>query len=143
MIDEAKVLSETLALNGYRITAARKAIIETLVKSGGHCTADELVDSVHAQMPGIGRMTVYRTLDILCQLALARPVYQGTGAAHFVLMRAGHHHHMICSDCGQVIEFDDCLLEEISTEKIGDPFGFQVQSHLIELHGQCRDCQGM
>lgn len=140
MVDDAKILSEALAAHGYRLTAARQAIIETFVEDGGHCTADQLVDSVHDQMPGIGRMTVYRTLDLLCQLGLARPVYQGTGAAHFILMRSGHHHHMICSACGQVIEFDDCILEEVFAEKIGAPFGFQVQGHLLELHGRCRKC---
>lgn len=141
MINEVKALTDTLTSKGYRLTAARQAIIKSLVANGGHCSADQLADSVHDQLPGIGRMTVYRTLDLLCQLGLARPIYQGSGAAHFVLMRSGHHHHLICSACGQVIEFDDCVLEQIFTEEIGDRFGFQVQGHLLELHGQCRDCQ--
>ncbi len=140
MMDEVKILTDTLASKGYRLTVARQAIIETLVAGGGHCSADQLVASVHNQMPGVGRMTVYRTLDLLCQLGLARPVYQGSGAAHFVLMRAGNHHHLICSDCGQVFEFDDCVLEQISAEQIGDRFGFRVRGHLLELHGLCRDC---
>jgi Fur family transcriptional regulator, ferric uptake regulator len=140
-MDEAKHITDALAAEGYRLTAARRAIVETFIAIGGHCSADTLADSVHEQMPGVGRMTVYRTLDLLCQLGLARPVYQGSGAAHFVLMRSGHHHHLICSKCGQVIEFDDCVLEEISAEKIGARFNFQVQGHLLELHGQCRNCQ--
>ncbi len=143
MTDEIKDLTAALASKGYRLTTARQAIIKSLVASGGHCSADQLVDSVHDNMPGVGRMTVYRTLDLLCQLGLARPVYQGSGAAHFVLMRAGHHHHLICSECGQVTEFDDCVLEQIFTDKIGDRFGFQVRGHLLELHGHCRDCSSV
>jgi len=141
MIDQVKTVTDALTAEGYRLTAARQAIVETLVAGGGHCSADELVDSVHKQMPGVGRMTVYRTLDLLCQLGLARPVYQGSGAAHFVLMRSGHHHHLICSVCGQIIEFEDCVLEQIYAEMIGNRFEFQVQGHLLEFHGQCRDCR--
>ena len=141
MTDDFKLFTDTLEERGYRLTASRRAIVQTLVAGGGHCTADELVDSVHKNMPGIGRMTVYRTLDLLCELGLARPIYQGSGAAHFVLMRSGHHHHLICDDCGQVVEFDDCVLEQISADLIGARFDFQVQGHLLEFHGLCRDCR--
>jgi len=141
MTDDIQVFIDALEARGYRLTAARRAIVQTLVANGGHCSADELADSVHEQMPGVGRMTVYRTLDLLCNLGMARPVYQGSGAAHFVLMRSGHHHHLICIDCGQVFEFDDCVLEQLSTNVITDRFNFQVQGHLLELHGLCSDCR--
>ena len=141
MTDEIKMFTDALAEQGYRLTAARREIVQTLIASGGHCSADELVDSVHRRMPGVGRMTVYRTLDLLCRLGMARPIYQGSGAAHFVLMRSGHHHHLICSICGQVIEFDDCVLEKISADLVGARFDFQVQGHLLEFHGQCSDCR--
>ena len=104
MNDQVTVLKQALLQQGYRLTVARQAILETLVASGGHITADDLSDNLRAQAPGVGRMTVYRTLDLLCHLGLIRPVYQGTGAAHYVLMEEGHHHHMVCSDCGLVIE---------------------------------------
>lgn len=138
---EANALTEALAAEGFRITKARKVILETFVSKGGHCSADTLADSVNEQMPGIGRMTVYRTLDLLCQLSLARPVYQGSGAAHYILMDSGHHHHLVCSVCGQVYEFDDCFLPKILTDSIGARFDFQVQGHLLEIHGQCSRCQ--
>ena len=92
-------LSAALRGQGYRLTAARRKIWQVLVVSGGHVTADELVRLVRAEASGVGRMTVYRTLDLLNELGLIRPVYQGTGAAHYVLMDQGHHHHLICSTC--------------------------------------------
>ncbi|MFO7538202.1 MAG: Fur family transcriptional regulator [Chloroflexota bacterium] len=133
-------LQETLKNNGYRLTAARKVILTALAQTGGHVSADELAELVRADAPGVGRMTVYRTLDLLHELELIRPVYQGTGAAHYVLMEDGHHHHLICSNCDKVIEFDDCVLEEV--EKIvGQRFNFEVKGHLLEFYGRCQECQ--
>jgi Fur family ferric uptake transcriptional regulator len=85
-------------------------------------------------------MTVYRTLDLLNELGLIRPVYQGTGAAHYVWMHDGHHHHLVCSGCDQVIEFEDCVIEEVA-EQLSRRFNFQIEGHLLELYGVCGDCQ--
>ncbi len=133
-------LRQALSQQGFRLTPAREAILRALVESGGHVTADTLVDLVHESSPRTGRMTVYRTLDLLCNLGVLRPVYQGTGAAHYVLMEDGHHHHLVCSGCEQVVEFDDCVVEALQ-ETIGRRFDFQVQGHLLELYGLCADCQ--
>ena len=141
MKKQVQVLTDLLEAEGYRLTAARQVIAETMVSSGGHCSADELVDLVRERTPGVGRMTVYRTLDLFCRLGLARPFYHGTGAAHYALMDSGHHHHLICSSCGQVIEVDDCVLERITEKRIGERFNFDVQGHLLELYGTCEQCR--
>ncbi|MCP4426129.1 MAG: transcriptional repressor [Chloroflexi bacterium] len=133
-------LSNALQKKGYRFTAARQAILQTLVGCGGHITADDLAVRVREAAPNVGRMTVYRTLDLLSELGLIRPVYQGTGAAHYVLMDDGHHHHLICSACHKVIEFDDCMVGETES-LICNRFGFKVQGHLVEVYGRCPDCQ--
>lgn len=133
-------MQKALQDNGYRLTAARRAILTMLTQSGGHLSADDLADLVRAESPGVGRMTVYRTLDLLHELELIRPVYQGTGAAHYVVMEDGHHHHLICSTCDQVIEFDECVLEEVE-KVIGQRFNFEVKGHLLEFYGRCQACQ--
>lgn len=140
MNEQFTALSVALQEKGYRLTAARQAILQTLVGCGGHVTADDLAARVREDAPGVGRMTVYRTLELLSELGLIRPVYQGTGAAHYVLMADGHHHHLICSVCHRVIEFDDCVLGEIE-RLICNRYQFEVQSHLLELYGRCPDCQ--
>lgn len=137
---EKTALHTALQEKGYRMTAARQVILQVLLACEGHVTADELVALVHEENPGIGRMTVYRTLELLSELGLIRPVYQGTGAAHYILMHGGHHHHLVCSVCHQVIEFDDCVLGEIE-RLICNRYQFEVQSHLLELYGKCPDCQ--
>jgi Fur family ferric uptake transcriptional regulator len=137
---EQTALHAALKEKGYRLTAARQVILQVLISCEGHVTADELVVLVHEQSPGVGRMTVYRTLELLSELGLIRPVYQGTGAAHYVLMHGGHHHHLVCSVCHRVIEFDDCVLGEIE-QLICNRYQFEVQSHLLELYGRCPSCQ--
>ena len=140
MNEQFNALRSALQEKGYRLTAARQAILQTLVDSGGHITADELAARLQANASGVGRMTVYRTLELLSELSLIRPIFQGTGAAHYVLMDDGHHHHLICSVCHKVFEFEDCVLEEIE-KLICSRHGFQVQSHLLELYGRCPNCQ--
>ncbi|HEY1409941.1 MAG TPA: Fur family transcriptional regulator [Promineifilum sp.] len=133
-------LASALEKRGYRLTAARAAILDALTDSGGHLTADDLTEMVRRRRTGIGRMTVYRTLDLLCDLGLLRPVYQGTGAAHYIILEDGHHHHLICSGCGRVIEFDQCALEMLHDD-IDRRFRFRVDGHLLELYGQCDACR--
>lgn len=135
-----QMITQAIQEKGYRLTAARQAIAETLIQSGAHISADALVEIVHQHAPQVGRMTVYRTLDLLCELNILRPVYQGTGAAHYILLDEGHHHHLICSNCDRVVEFDECLLSEMQ-EQLGDRFNFVIQGHLLELYGLCENCQ--
>jgi Fur family ferric uptake transcriptional regulator len=138
---ETAGLDDALHRNGLRITPARRAIFSALVKSGGHVTADDLVDIVRERAGPIGRMTVYRTLDLLNGLGLIRAVYQGTGAAHYVLMNDGHHHHLTCTGCGTVIELQECQLESVE-QQVGERFNFRVTGHLVEIYGKCESCQG-
>jgi Fur family ferric uptake transcriptional regulator len=133
--------TDKLQENGHRLTAARRAILQILLDSGGHVTADQLAEQVREQFPQVGRMTVYRTLELLSELGGIRPVYQGTGAAHYILLEDGHHHHLVCATCDRVIEFEECVLAEMA-QVISGRFNFQVQGHLVEFYGVCADCQG-
>lgn len=140
MTNQVEIMRSALENNSFRLTGARRAIIETLVRCDGHITADDLALKVQASVPHVGRMTVYRTLDLLSELGVIRPIYQGTGAAHYVLMTEGSHHHLICNHCHQVIEFDHCSADELISQ-LAEQFRFQVSSHLLELHGLCENCQ--
>ena len=140
MTDQINRMTEALQKNGNRLTAARRSIVAALVSSEGHISADELVGIVHVGAPSIGRMTVYRTLDLLTELGLIRPVYQGSAAARYVLLADGHHHHLICSRCQRVIEFDLCVLPEIESI-VSSQSQFAVEGHLLEIYGRCHNCQ--
>lgn len=131
---------QALARHGHRLTEARKEVLAALVSAGGHVSADELVVLVRQSGSEVGRMTVYRTLDLLTELGLVRPIYQGTGAAHFILLVEGHHHHLVCTGCDSVVELDACLLKDIDG-RVEDSTGFEVRGHLLEIFGLCRNCQ--
>ncbi len=139
MHDQLDSITEVLLSNGYRLTEARRAIVKSLLTSNGHLSADELVDVVRQEAPRVGRMTVYRTLELLTDLSLIRPVYQGSAAAQYILLEEGHHHHIVCSGCNDVIEFDHCSFLEIE-ESIRIKYGFHVKGHLLEIYGQCQKC---
>lgn len=140
MDEHVDELNNALRENGYRLTAARRAIVTALVDSGGHVTADELVSAINSTSPQVGRMTVYRTLDLLQQLGRIRPVYQGTGAAHYILMVQGRHHHLLCSACDRLVEFDECAATEMEAQ-IRERFQYEIQGHLLEIYGLCPECQ--
>ncbi len=140
MTDQIGRMTKAIQKKGYRLTAARRSIVAALVSSKGHISADELVDILHQGATDIGRMTVYRTLDLLTELGLIRPVYQGSAAARYVLLADGHHHHLICSSCQRVIEFDLCTLREIESI-LSSQSQFAVEGHLLEIYGRCHSCQ--
>jgi Fur family ferric uptake transcriptional regulator len=141
MTDRLTVFTTVLQEHGFRLTASRRAIVASLVASNGHVSADELAELVHLAKPGVGRMTVYRTLELLSDLGLIRPVYQGSAAAHYILMDEGHHHHLVCSSCHKVVEFNQCVLREIELA-VSAHYKFEIQGHLLEIFGLCPDCRG-
>ena len=144
MKNQANELSEVLRASGHRLTSSRKVILEALAASGGHLSADEMAAAVRRLDGTVSRMTVYRTLELLCELGQVRQVYQGARAARFVLLENGVHHHFICSECGRIVEIDYCQLEDFQQDYLTNlqaSAGFSVQSHLLELYGLCEDCQ--
>lgn len=138
--DRIEQIHLLLQQQGHRLTQARQLIVQVLIHSGAHLSADKLAEMVHEIDPHVGRMTVYRTLELLVELGVARPVYQGTGAAHYILIDKGHHHHLVCSNCEKVVEFEECTLEALQN-LVSHRFNFLIQSHLIEFYGLCADCQ--
>lgn len=133
-------IQTALKQKGFRLTSSRQKIVQALLGCGGHITADGLLEVVHETDATVGRMTVYRTLELLSELGLIRPVYQGTGAAHYILLDGGHHHHLICSGCDAVIEFEECGLQEMG-KLLADRFNFEIEGHLVEFYGRCANCQ--
>ena len=131
-----------LVAAGHRVTAARREVIVALLACTGHLSADDLYETLHKNGSAIGRMTVFRTLDLLAEIGVVRPIYQGSGAAHFVLLADGHHHHLVCMQCAQTIEFEDCTIGDTLATQLASRFNFQIGGHLLEIYGVCARCQG-
>ena len=125
---------------GYKLTNARLTVLAVLEEADGHITSTELLERVNQLDPSIGRASVFRTLDLFTQLSLIRPTYfESSVTPTYVLMPNGHHHHIICSNCNRVIEFEDCGLESLCHE-LEQRFHVHLTGHLLEFYGLCDDC---
>ena len=137
----ASEIETKLASHGHRPTSARLEVVEALLNFHGHMTADDLYLKMRDTGSSIGRMTVFRTLDLLAEIGVVRPTYQGSGAAHFVLLEEGHHHHLVCMQCSTTVEFSDCTLADDVSQQLAERFKFKIEGHLLEIYGVCESCQ--
>jgi Fur family transcriptional regulator, ferric uptake regulator len=133
--------SAALAEAGYRRGGARAALIGLLDAQSCALSAAEIEDALQAgEGRPVARASIYRILEELEALKLIARVEVGQGLARFEAAREeGHHHHMVCDDCGTVIPFEDPDLER-SIERLADRVAFTVAEHDVVLHGACRDC---
>lgn len=126
--------------SGYKITNARRAVVSVLCESSGHLTSAEVLNRVEARDPAVGRASVFRTLDLLTDLAIIRPTYLEPRTPNYVVMpNDGHHAHMVCTVCSKVIELDECHVSEL-LDDIASRYDLRLTGHLLELYGLCADC---
>jgi Fur family ferric uptake transcriptional regulator len=134
---------------GYRITAPREAILEVLSKTDEHLSAEDVYLAVHKIHPTVGLTTIYRTLEILVQMGLVFKFDFGDGRARFELAEGPkgkrHHHHLVCSNCGRVIDYTDFIDDEMEflsrAEKgLAEKFHFEITHHVIQFYGLCERC---
>lgn len=127
-----------LSRAGYRLTPARLAVLAVIETSHAHLTPGLVLEEARTHAPRIGRATVYRALELLTELGVLRPIYLGDGGVYFIRAQGGHH-HLVCTGCGQVVEFDECMAGEM-IHYLQERFGFQIDSHLLEFYGRCAAC---
>jgi Fur family transcriptional regulator, ferric uptake regulator len=141
-VQQAERTLQILQEAGYRLTGPRRAVVDAIQETDRSFTADELLQRLTDNDSGVGRATVFRTLDLLVQHGVLDRLHQPDGCHSYLLCGASdrHHHHLICSDCGAVVEFEDCsvqpLLDELSLRT-----NFQINGHWLEVFGQCSMCR--
>lgn len=118
-----------------RSTAQKAAIVAALHSSSEALSAQEL----HERLDNVGLATVYRNLGRLAEDGEIDAIRRGSGETAYRACGHGHHHHLICRECGKVVEVHDCTLGDWS-RKIGDEYGFSGIEHQAELVGTCRSC---
>ncbi len=132
---------ETLHRRGYRVTPQREMIIETIVYSGQHMTAEEVHAVVQTRTQAINIATVYRTLDFLVKEGLSSRVDLGSGKTVYATTAHGPHIHLVCRQCSTVIEADYNLIAPLQ-QQIQQQYGFHADLHHISLAGLCAICAG-
>lgn len=124
---------------GYRLTAPRRSLAALIASRGGHFTATELVTEARARRLGVGRATVFRTLDVLEELGAVERLDLPSGEHTYVVCEPAHHHHVVCSRCGRTDEIDDAGLRTVVRE-VARRTGYRVDEHRLELFGLCPAC---
>ncbi|HEY8446136.1 MAG TPA: Fur family transcriptional regulator [Thermomicrobiales bacterium] len=127
---------DVLTEHGYRLTSPRRTVVEAVLRHSRPFTAEQLV----AELPAIGRATVYRTLEILASVDLLTRLLQPDGHPAYVVGQPGHRHHLVCSACGVVVAFTRCPVEDLVRELTRDT-EFAIHGHHLEVFGLCPTCQ--
>ena len=142
---------ESFRDRGYRITAPRQAVLNVLSGTSDHLSAEDVYFEIHKIHPNIGLTTVYRTLELFVQMGLASKFDFGDGRSRYELsdgpkgMR--HHHHLVCTNCGRIIDYTDYIKEEMellkqTEEALSRKFNFKITNHIIQFCGLCDKCRG-
>ncbi|MDA1062479.1 MAG: Fur family transcriptional regulator [Chloroflexi bacterium] len=132
----SQALELRLAGSGHRLTEPRRALIGAMRELGDHFTADALLNAT----PGVGRATVFRTLRLLQDIGALCQVMLDDGASEYRLTTGGHHHHIVCSDCGATNDFATCDIQGLLVE-LGRRTGYAIEAHRLEVYGRCAGCQ--
>jgi Fur family transcriptional regulator, ferric uptake regulator len=132
-------LAEYLARHGLKQTRQREAILDVFLGSCGHVTSEDLYERVRRQHPAIGAATVYRTLKLLVDAGLAKSSTFRDGVTLYE-NDMGHHDHLVCLGCGEILEFEDPEIEA-RQEKVAANLGYRLVRHRHHLFGYCTPCQ--
>jgi Fur family ferric uptake transcriptional regulator len=133
-------LQETLNLEGLRLTRPRRVVMAILEAAHIPLSPQTIYQRSLDSNDDIGLVSVYRTLDLLTELALVRRVHGHDDCHGYVLASPGHHHHLVCRECEKAVEFTGAgdlatLLGRIQRET-----GFEIDGHLLQLYGFCPEC---
>ncbi|MGM8213734.1 peroxide-responsive transcriptional repressor PerR [Virgibacillus sp. W0430] len=130
---------ETLKESGVRITPQRHAVLEFLLTSLNHPTADEIYKALENKFPNMSVATVYNNLRILREIGLVRELTYGDSSSRFD-SNTEDHYHIICSECEKIVDFHYPSLNEV--ESLAEQItGFEVSHHRLELYGKCPECK--
>ena len=129
-------LQASIKRNGLRMTRQRMAIAEAFFQADGHLNAEEISSLVKESHPGIGQATVYRTMRMLESVGLVTSSNFGSSSARFEVQDDDHHDHLICTECGRIVEFLNEEIERLQDE-IAEKYGMRLTAHRMELYGKC------
>ena len=138
---EMEVLEDYISKHNLKITHQRRAVLKAFLESENHVSVEELYNTISKSESKIGLATVYRTLSLLTKSGLASEMDFGDGQKRYEhSYKHAHHDHMVCTECGKIIEFIHPLIEKYQ-EEVATQNGFKVTSHKLDLFGLCNDCK--
>jgi Fe2+ or Zn2+ uptake regulation protein len=130
----------SLEASGYRLTKARRAVVDTLATSEQALNATEIYDLAREQYPSLGLVSVYRTLEKLEELDLIQRVHHPDGCQAFIAGFTGHQHMLICQSCGRACFFEGDDLNPLF-QRVEQESGYEIREHWLQLFGLCATCR--
>ena len=134
-------LKKRLQARQNKMTPQRQTVLQVFLDHPGeHLSAEDVHGILRQGKSEIGLATVYRSLELLSELDILQKMEFGDGCSRYEVNTTDHH-HLICTSCGKVTEFEDDLLDELEGD-IQQKMGFKVLNHQVKFFGTCKECQG-
>jgi Fur family ferric uptake transcriptional regulator len=133
-------MSSRLSELGYRLTPQRLMVVGAVEEADSHISAEEIYLQIRARYPHMNISTVYRTLELLSGLGLVTETDMGDGRVRYHSIGKGHHHHLVCQKCGEIIDVEESMLRPLRDE-IGQRYGFKVDMKHLAFFGLCAKCR--
>lgn len=143
-MEDLKIAYTLLKENGYKTTAPRRVILEFLTKGANkHLSCDEIHRMISVDHPEVGIATVYRNMQLFEDLKIVTRLTLDDGVARYELSSLGNdshqHHHLVCLECGKLIELKNDLLGNLERE-IEAEQEFKISDHDLKFYGHCKEC---
>lgn len=129
-----------LSKQGYRLTPQRIMILSAIENSDDHISAEEIYAQIIAKYPNVNISTVYRTLELLKRLTLVTETDLGEGRVRYHPAEKGHHHHLVCRECGAIIDLDESLLAFLKSALLRK-HKFNADLRHLAILGRCVNCR--
>lgn len=130
---------DQLKAAGLKVTTPRMRILSLLSEiEQPHVSAEQVYQILRDAGEDIGLATVYRVLTQFEQAGLVERHFFAGNQAVFELADDGHHDHLVCLDCGKVLEFTNSIIEA-EQDKVAKKLGFSLKDHTLHLYGNCQD----
>lgn len=141
---DQEYLNQKLKEKGLKFTNQRKHIYNFLIENQDkHMSAEEILSEIEKEHSNIGLATVYRTMQLFTETGIALKHDFDDGKSRYELnvdKDVHNHHHLICQKCGEIIEVDMDLMEELE-KRIEENYNFCITNHIVKIYGICKNCR--
>lgn len=131
--------NELLRKRGYRLTPQRYMILSVIQEAGEHLSIDQILERVQKRNPQVSLSTIYRTLELLCELGMVRENRLPGEQPHYETADGSAHHHLVCRRCRTIIHLDEALLGNLN-EQLQEQHHFHNISLNLVAMGYCQAC---
>ena len=132
-------IANKLSELGYRLTPQRIMVLSAIEGSDDHISAEEIYAQIAAKYPQVNISTVYRTLELLKRLGLVTETDLGGGRVRYHSAEKGHHHHLVCQECGAIIDLDESVMSSLKDTLLRE-YKFIADLRHLAIFGRCVDC---